>query len=187
MNIVFSLISEHEKISLILSGAAQPLNENHKALIYQCGVDICDNLNVRDILPNLVSKDIISPADSQTLEAALDVHGNFDAAFRLLLLLPNKKPDWYVCFRETLRGDKQEDLADRINRGKVVKCIQEITIVTVKIMKKDFNPFPHNVHFDALNIYSCGKHCEKRRNCLLQAISPFLTMFSTLYGTYFLI
>ena len=25
---------------------------------------------------------------------------------------------------------------------------------------------------------SGGKHCEKRRNCLLQAISPFLTMFS---------
>ena len=23
------------------------------------------------------------------------------------------------------------------------------------------------------------KHCEKRRNCLLQAISPFLTMFTT--------
>ena len=28
-------------------------------------------------------------------------------------------------------------------------------------------------HFDTLKIYSCGK----------QAISPFLTMFSTLYGT----
>ena len=41
------------------------------------------------------------------------------------------------------------------------------------------------LHFDALKIYSCGKHCEKRRNCLQQAISPFLTMFSTLYGTYF--
>ena len=40
-------------------------------------------------------------------------------------------------------------------------------------------------HFDALKIYSCGKHCEKRRNCLQQAISPFLTMFSILYGTYF--
>ena len=40
-------------------------------------------------------------------------------------------------------------------------------------------------HFDALKIYSIGKHCEKRRNCLLQAISPFLTMFSILYGTYF--
>ena len=42
-------------------------------------------------------------------------------------------------------------------------------------------------HFDALKIYSCGKHCEKRRHCLLQAMSPFLTMFSTLYGTYFII
>ena len=39
-------------------------------------------------------------------------------------------------------------------------------------------------HFDALKIYSYGKHCEKRRNCLEQAISPFLTMFSTLYDTY---
>ena len=29
------------------------------------------------------------------------------------------------------------------------------------------------------------KHCEKRRNCLLQAIAPFLTIFSTQYGTYF--
>ena len=40
-------------------------------------------------------------------------------------------------------------------------------------------------HFDALKIYSCGKHCEKRRYCLEQAISPFLTMLSTLYSTYF--
>ena len=36
-------------------------------------------------------------------------------------------------------------------------------------------------HFDALKIHNCGKHCEKRRKCLKQAISPFLTMFSTLY------
>ena len=41
-------------------------------------------------------------------------------------------------------------------------------------------------YFDALKIYSCGKQCEKRRNCLKQAISPFLTMFSTLYGAQFL-
>ena len=36
-------------------------------------------------------------------------------------------------------------------------------------------------HFDALKICSCGKHCEKMQ----QALSPFLTIFSTLYGTYF--
>ena len=40
-------------------------------------------------------------------------------------------------------------------------------------------------HFDSLKIYSCGKHCEKRRNCLKQAISPILTMLSTLFSTYF--
>ena len=41
------------------------------------------------------------------------------------------------------------------------------------------------LHFDALKIYICGKHCKKRRNCLWQAISPFLSMFSTPYSTYF--
>ena len=38
---------------------------------------------------------------------------------------------------------------------------------------------------DTLKIYGVGKHFKKRRNCLQQAISPFLTMFFTLYGTYF--
>ena len=28
------------------------------------------------------------------------------------------------------------------------------------------NPLPHNTVFDAIKIYSCGKHCEKIRNCL---------------------
>ena len=34
-------------------------------------------------------------------------------------------------------------------------------------------------HFDALQIhvYSCGKHCEKRRNCVSKAISPFSQCF----------
>ena len=40
-------------------------------------------------------------------------------------------------------------------------------------------------HIDALKISSCGKHCEKRRNCLSQAVSPFLAMLSTLYAHYF--
>ena len=36
------------------------------------------------------------------------------------------------------------------------------------------------IAFKMENKYHMGrKHCEKRRNCLLQAISPFLTMFST--------
>ena len=40
-------------------------------------------------------------------------------------------------------------------------------------------------HFDALKISNSGKHCKKRRDSLKQAISPFLTVFSTLHGTDF--
>ena len=32
-------------------------------------------------------------------------------------------------------------------------------------------------HFQALKIHSCGKHCEKRRNCLLQAFVLFSQCF----------
>ena len=31
---------------------------------------------------------------------------------------------------------------------------------------KLFNPLQTMPHFDVLKIHSCGKHCEKRRNCL---------------------
>ena len=54
--------------------------------------------------------------------------------------------------------------------------------LAIKVALTHYHTMPH---FDALKIYSCGKHGEKRRNCLLQALSPFLTMFSTLYSTYF--
>ena len=61
------------------------------------------------------------------------------------------------------------------------ECEKPIIGISGKVLTH-YHTMPH---FDALLIYSCGKHCEKRRNCLLQAISPFLTMFSILYGTYF--
>ena len=60
---------------------------------------------------------------------------------------------------------------------------QDLTVMMVStVLSTHYHTIPH---FDGLSIYSCRKHCEKRRNCLLQAISPFLTMFPTLYGTYF--
>ena len=40
-------------------------------------------------------------------------------------------------------------------------------------------------HFDALKIYSCGKHAGKGEIACYKQFSPFLTMFSTLFGTYF--
>ena len=38
------------------------------------------------------------------------------------------------------------------------------------------NPFPHNAAFDALKMYSHGKHCEKRRNCFSQCFLPYMAL-----------
>ena len=39
--------------------------------------------------------------------------------------------------------------------------------------KETINPLPVTIlHFDIFKIYSCGKHCEKRRNSLKQVFYP---------------
>ena len=73
-----------------------------------------------------------------------------------------------------LRWAKKEKML--VTLDCVVNSLQHDKILT------NYHTTPH---FDALKIYSCGKHCEKRRNCLLQAISSFLTMFSTVYTLIF--
>ena len=79
------------------------------------------------------------------------------------------------------------DQSKILSSGNELSSIFSITYHVILSTKMKFHLIHfHTIpHFDALKIYSCGKHCEKRRNCLEQAISPFLTMFSTLYGTYF--
>ena len=59
------------------------------------------------------------------------------------------------------------------------------TILAITLQQLHFIHYHTMPHFDTLKIYGYGKHCEKRRKCLLQAISPFLIMLPTIYGTYF--
>ena len=71
-------------------------------------------------------------------------------------------------------------------RSRTFKQTKERKYVTIEILVNTELTHYHTMpHFDALKMYSCGKHCEKRRNCFQQAISPFLTMFSNLYGPKF--
>ena len=61
--------------------------------------------------------------------------------------------------------------------------IDEVGCITILRLLTHYHTMSH---FDALQIYSFGKHCEKRRNCLVQAISPFFSQcFPKLYGTIF--
>ena len=63
------------------------------------------------------------------------------------------------------------ELQESMNR---CTACPNITEILLKMVLTYYHTMPH---FDALKIYSCGKHCEKRRNCLLQAISPFRNVF----------
>ena len=70
------------------------------------------------------------------------------------------------------------DLLPRVSQG----YLDRLDSYCISNLLTHYHTMPY---FDGLKIYSCLKHCKKRRNCLEQAISPLLTMFSTLYGTYF--
>ena len=62
----------------------------------------------------------------------------------------------------------------------VFKRLISLGLLKSRLCCKGLTHYHTILHFDALKIYSCGKQCEKRRNCLSPAISAFLTMFSTL-------
>ena len=56
------------------------------------------------------------------------------------------------------------------------------------MLKRGLNPLPDNRILDWSKLKQIAddisaikgrKHCEKKSNCLLQVISPFLTIFST--------
>ena len=85
-----------------------------------------------------------------------------------------------ICF---WMGRKHSGKREKMLAAKVFAKVSFKVLKSWDCLLAHYHTLPH---FDTLKIYSCGKHCEKRRNCLLQAISPFLTMFfSTLCGTYF--
>ena len=70
-----------------------------------------------------------------------------------------------------------------MKKGKLTKAKK----FNAKRIACSFNPLPDDKILDRSklkqisgDILKCKKTlCEERRNCLLQAISPFLTMFST--------
>ena len=73
-----------------------------------------------------------------------------------------------------LLGMVENNLGKGENAGKqhfllFPKCFQKTYFsgsLIVGIVLKKLTHYHTMLHFDALKIYSCGKHCEKKRNCL---------------------
>ena len=49
-------------------------------------------------------------------------------------------------------------------------------------IRATFNPFPNTFACVHVSLVQVFEHCEKTRICVLQAISPFSTVFSTRLG-----
>ena len=47
-----------------------------------------------------------------------------------------------------------------------VSFIMKFALYSINMTVSAFLTHYHNTTFNALKIHSCGKHCEKRRNCL---------------------
>ena len=62
-----------------------------------------------------------------------------------------------------------------------VDCLTHYQMTKFRLVQIETNCRRHfKVHLKCkISTTESGKQCEKRRNCLLQAISHFLTMFST--------
>ena len=66
-----------------------------------------------------------------------------------------------------------DSLCDRIHPSfPVVHCFDKGRLGKQPVAKKEYcaeywlNHYHTMPHFEAIKIYSCGKHCEKRKNCL---------------------
>ena len=62
-----------------------------------------------------------------------------------------------------------------------LKCVciwERVNGATCTNQYPSFNPFPHTTNLKDQSLNKSWKHCGKRRNCLLWAISPFAIMFS---------
>ena len=104
-------IADNQKVLFILTGRAIPTGDLGRTVLFRTATEICDMLNVEEILPSLLAKDVITDRDSQTIRARHKSEGNWRAAVKLLDCLPNKHPHWFKQLLAALEESKHDRLA----------------------------------------------------------------------------
>ena len=105
-------------------------------------------------------------------------HFDFLSFFRNSMIL-QKQTNMKVLNREVPCILKKFQTAMNLGAHLDILCMKLRTDLRIQVLLWNSLTHYHTIsHFDTLEVYSYEKHCEKRR---LQAISLFLTMFSTLY------
>ena len=104
---------------LILTGKAIPTDDRSRTVIYEKGSIICSQMNVVEVLPSLLAKEVITERDCEKIQAKNKNEGNWEAALSLLFRLPNKQVAWFSKFIEALEESKHRDLAEKLKTSKL--------------------------------------------------------------------
>ena len=106
------------KIAKLLDGTIVHKGGRHRDRIRRNEKNICQRLNVTDILPHLYSKCVISEDEKQQIQRKERNESVIESARELLEILPNRQKQWYRLFIEALIESGQKDIADFIEADK---------------------------------------------------------------------
>ena len=110
----------YPKVVRILKGMLLPVGCDHRQTIKRAAKDIFQSLVTKEVLPHLMARDVISQNDYEEISATERYYSTGSAALELLHILPNRRPDWYRQFMESLVDSSHGDLANTID-GEMVK------------------------------------------------------------------
>lgn len=111
------IFPENEKVLRILKGEKAPSNrlENKERIQRVCMREICENLQVSDIITKLYEKKLIVQREKEILSKKAQNMGDFEAAVDLLLILPSRRCNWYAIFMYCLLDTGHDKLAERVD------------------------------------------------------------------------
>ena len=109
--------AEYPKIVQLLQGILIPVHDEHRKQLRNCAKDFYNRLSVDDILPYLLTKNVLNQHDVEELKSTEKYESRGSAVIQLLSALPNRNKDWYTDFWGALVESGQMELAILIESG----------------------------------------------------------------------
>ena len=122
--------AEYPKIVQLLQGILIPVHNNHREKLKIFAQDIYHRLSVIDILPYLLTKNVLNQHDVDEIKSTEKYESRESAVIQLLSALPNRNKDWYRYFLWALLESEQRELAVLIDHETCEK-IEKATLLRI--------------------------------------------------------
>lgn len=123
--------AEYPKIVKLLKGLLIPVHDRHRQKLKEFAKDMFERLNICDILPNLLTKRVLTQNDVDELRAAERHESRGSATMQLLSTLPNRNEYWFELFLSSLLETKQRELAIIIDKDMTEK-LEEAAVLGIQ-------------------------------------------------------